>query len=105
MTFGIQSPNIEQPRCIKEGRDTIDSPSAKINYYCNHIQASSEISLQTIIIAKSKYSEDEQPLWYNFFPEQPPKCHNCKSQRMNNQYYALLDNLQDITFEMFSEFL
>ena len=64
-----------------------------------------KISLQTTMIAKSNYSEDEQPLWYKLFPEQPLKYHNCKSQRMNNQYYPLLDNLQDITFEMFSEFL
>ena len=38
-------------------------------------------------------------------PEQPLKYQNGKSQGINNRHYPFLDNLQDITFEIFSEFL
>ena len=31
--------------------------------------------------------------------------HNCKPQGISNQYYPVLDNVQDFTFEIFSEFL
>ena len=48
--------------------------------------------------------DDEQPLG-TYFPEQPLKCHNCKPQGINNQYYPFLDNLQDISFEIFREYL
>ena len=33
------------------------------------------------------------------------KYHNCKPQGISNQYYPVLDNVQDFTFEIFSEFL
>ena len=39
------------------------------------------------------------------FPEQPLQYHNYIPQGINIQYYPFLDNLKDITFQNFSEFL
>ena len=69
------------PVCIEEAKDTIDSPTTKINY-CWKLYSSIFCS-QSLLL----------------------KYHNCKPRGISNQYYPVLNNVQDFTFEMFSEFL